>query len=132
MINAEQWKKLKREVQFYRDPQACGTQDYYRTGMVLATDGALVMCEKLRCFWLLDMIGSYLPRLRTEEFLVFYFVREPGKTEGYFVIEDGNCKILIRQFVEYTDITQDIKLFGQFTVLDNNRAELVVMLPSEY
>jgi len=100
------------------------TEQYYKySGYLVITDGVKAMAEMFECFWLLDIIASYQPRLKNEEFQVWTL----GKNEDSSAIvlcTDGNNRILKRQKIEWTDFGAD-----EATIwIEAN----VALLPSEH
>lgn len=83
------------------------SDNYYRYnfGMVY-TDGVKALCEKFECYWFLDIIVSYQPQLKDEEFQVWSL----GKNEddsAIVICTNGNDRILKTQKIEYTDFPCD-------------------------
>ena len=99
------------------------TEGYYRHQFgLLFTDGVYALCELFKCYWFIDIVASYQPKLRHEEFQVWKLIRT-GST-AIVVCEDGNHKLLVKQNIPFTDFDAD-----QATVwVENN----VILLPSEH
>ena len=106
---------------------ATGTSQYHRfsmfSGFPLITDGVLAVAETAKCFWLLDIIGSYqFMRKLDKHFQVWKLTVNPDKSavvEGY-----NDTTLIITQEIPYTDFPLDeIKLY----LIDG-----IVLLPSEY
>jgi len=120
----------EKNIDFYEDHSFTGTEEYHRVTIIkkfLITDGALHMAEKLKCFWFMDMIASYLSELEKmgKDFSCIYFIKKDSG--GIFTITGGNDKVLIEQEIEYTDITQNLRVFNIF-----DGSYWVALLPSEY
>jgi hypothetical protein len=101
-----------------------GTTKYYRYHQgLLLTEGAKAMADHYECYWLLDVIASYQPKLHVCPFQVWQLVKGKG-AEAVVFASDGNGNTLKQQYIPYTD-------FGakEGTLWVVNR---VVMLPSEY
>lgn len=119
----------KKEIEFYEDLQSFGTSHYYQTTFLdnfLVTDGVKSMFEKLKCYWVGDIVASYFPSIVNKDwFFCVKIIVENSK--AIFTVEDGNEIIMITQDIPYTDLKQNLKMFLQW---DGER--LVLMLPSEY
>jgi hypothetical protein len=123
-------KEIKQD-NVYEDPQSSGTESYHRVSALfrtfVATDGVAEMCQKLKCFWVMDVVASYLPRLRNRDSFFTVKVTRDEKGGCQFTIDNGSGKIYVTQDIPYTDLTYDLKLFLSYD------GELwVIMLPSEY
>lgn len=111
-----------------------GTEAYYRTNPgLLVTDGVKFLADTAHCYWLLDMVWSYLPQLRKTDDTFFVVVltkegvREPG---AVFSIQDDipPNQTYTTQAVEYSDFPLDeIVLYLSYAGSD-----FVLMLRSEY
>lgn len=109
-----------------------GTEHYYRymPGLVI-TDGVKFLADNAGCYWLLDMVWSYLPVLRKsrDTFFVVRYAGTPGES-GLFSITDDipATQTYATQTVEYSDFPLDeIVLY-----LSATEEEFVLMLRSEY
>jgi len=110
-----------------------GTEQYHRLSYLplLATDGVAYLMENAEAFWLFDAIASYQPKLKKEEFQVWFL--EKNKTgsgavlKGYRDYSEKNpdkFKPLVTQKIPYTDFPlKKVKLYVQ---------NGVALLPSEY
>lgn len=115
-------------IKFYTDPQAIGTIRYHTSTFKLMylTDGVIDMAKNLKCYWLIDIVESYISKLDNKELYCVKFIKNGDG--GTFTIDDGNEKVLIEQLVHYTDISENVKMF----LGPSNSGKLVLMLPSEY
>lgn len=107
----------------YYDPQMNGTGNYYKTmyGFVY-TDSLKYFFKKFEAYWVLDLIGSYYPKLRKEDFCSIYI--DVTDDEAKFYVTDGNSKRkIVQQKIEFTDLSESIHLY----LTDN-----VLMFPSDY
>ena len=111
-----------------------GTERYYRTNPgLLVTDGVKFLADKAHCYWLLDMVWSYLPVLRKsrDTFFVVVLTKEGVRDPGaVFSIQDDipPNQTCAQQAIEYTDFPLDeIVLY-----LSATEEEFVLMLRSEY
>ncbi len=100
------------------------TNNYYNylCGLLI-TDGAKALADQFECYWFLDIIASYQPQLKEEEFQVWILTK---KEDGSAVISctDGNDRILVTQNIPWTDFEA-----GAATVWVENG---VGLLPSEH
>ena len=109
-----------------------GTEHYHRTNPgLLVTDGVKFLADNAGCYWLLDMVWSYLPVLRKsrDTFFVVRYAGTPG-VSGLFSITDDipANQTYAAQAVEYSDFPLDeIVLY-----LSATEEEFVLMLRSEY
>ena len=120
-----------KKPRYYEDPQACGTQKYNRLSLFpnnfVATDGIVELCDKHNCFWINDVIGSYLfPKLLNTNFLTCHFILNNDSSCDY-IAHDGNYNFKIHQHIGHTDLTENLKLYCIF-----DGTHWVLMLPSEY
>ena len=109
-----------------------GTEHYYRhmPGLVI-TDGVKFLADNAGCYWLLDMVWSYLPVLRKsrDTFFVVRYAGTPGESGLFFITDDIPAnQTYAQQAIEYTDFPLDeIVLY-----LSATEEEFVLMLRSEY
>ena len=106
--------------------QFTGTSDYYRSsfGTMLLTDGAEYLREKAGAHWLVDLIESYQPKLKGEEFQLWGIKVEDDHSATVYCKADRDEPNLLEQKIEYTDFP--LKEYELFVV--NN----VVLLKNEY
>ena len=99
------------------------------------TDSVRQLREMADCFWLVDAIASYQPKLTTEEFQVWKFDCDTDSKRGVLTCEDGNNNELVRQEIEYTDFPLDTLTLwaelGGYGSADNWIPAMVLMVPSE-
>ena len=102
-----------------------GTTQYYRdfTGL-LFTDGVKYLADNAKCYWLIDLVGSYQPQLRTTPFQVWSLELRDDKSALVTMIEDTGQPIKIKQEIPFTDFP--LTEF-EFFCIDN-----VMLLKSEY
>jgi len=119
----------EKETSFYEDLKSCGTEHYYRTTFMkdfVVTDGVNIMFEKLQCYWVGDIVASYIPTImKLDSFFSVKVIVNDSK--AIFTIDDGNGNILVTQDIPYTDLKQNLKMFLQY-----DEQNFVLMLPSEY
>jgi hypothetical protein len=123
-------EELNQTVPFYENRGFYGTEQYHQTTLsrrFLATDGVKHVFEEHKCFWVGDVIMSYLPKLDKHEswFFCGYVFVENGK--ALFVVDDGNYFAVLNQKIEYTDLKVNLKFF-----LAKEDGRYVCMLPTEY
>ncbi|MBI4454762.1 MAG: hypothetical protein HY644_02565 [Acidobacteria bacterium] len=103
----------------------CGTEKWYKhfTGL-LYTDGVKYLAEKAGAYWLIDLVGSYQPRLRMVPFQIWRVEAHDDRSGLVQMVEDTNMPVLVEQRLPYTDFP--LKRF-EFYYVDG-----VMMLKSEY
>ena len=105
-----------------------GTQHYYHhnIGDFNYTDGVKFLVENAKCYWLLDLIGSYQheSKVKNVPFQLWNLRVNKNQRAVITMKEDSDTPVIIRQIIPYTDFPlKQIKLY-----LTNG----VLMLPSEY
>lgn len=105
--------------------QFTGTVNYYRnfTGLRY-TDGIKYLADKAKCYWLIDLVGSYQPRLRNVPFQLWELKVKDDNSALAKMREDDGQPVKVTQKIPYTDFP--LKDFSFYCV--NN----VMMLKSEY
>jgi hypothetical protein len=115
-----------------------GTDNYTKISPfapnLLATDGVIHMAEELQCYWLLDIVASYMTAIqrlsnKTEN---YFFVIRLSKLEGnkaLFTIDEGNDDEIfnIIQEIPYTDLKMNVRMY-----LQTDGKYWTLMQPSEY
>ena len=108
--------------------QSTRSADYHRfssvPGFPVITDGVLALAEAARCFWWLDIIGSYQRDRRLyRDFQVWRIEGDLVKQSAVVVGCNDDVEV-IRQCVEWTDFPlEECKLY----LIDG-----VLLLPGEY
>jgi hypothetical protein len=119
----------------YYDPQLGGTEHCYGFAFVPTrwlfryTDSVSFHANEFKCWWTLDVIGSYIPKLEKwnkahgdNNFLVISF--DVTDSSCHFAVkEDTDGDEIVHQEIEYTDLPHSIKLY----LIDG-----VLMFPSDY
>jgi hypothetical protein len=88
--------------------QFTGSENWSRHGLnpkVLFTDGAKHVAEEGGAYWLLDIIAlaqRYEKRITPKRFQVWKLSVRPDNS-ATLTCEDGDCKTVYRQEIEYTD-----------------------------
>ena len=102
-----------------------GTQNYYRnfTGL-LYTDGVRYLAEQAGSYWLIDLVGSYQPKLLDARFQVWNLEVKEDNSALVTMIEDDGEPIRVSQEISFTDFP--LKNFS-FYCIDG-----VMLLKSEY
>lgn len=98
------------------------------TRSVLLTEGTRYLAEAAECFWLLDVYASHLAAIDSDKegFTCLNLSNKNRLTS--VLIEDGNGRVLAKQYIEYTDFPLSaITLYGCWA-----GDFWVLMLPSEY
>ena len=105
-----------------------GSEQYYEhkffTVKMLLTDGANFIREEGKAHWLIDMICSFQPQLRKEEFQTWTLKYQRENKRWKLTSTDGNKRILIEQEFEFSDFPiEEISLW-----VEGN----VILLPAEH
>lgn len=113
--------------------QFTGTERYYRWNPMIRavlTDGAKFLADHVQAFWLMDVIGSYLPRVKdTFAIAWLYKIKDEWcfRLLSDFPIADDTVE-WAHQKILYSDFPLDeVKLY-----VVNDGTQWVIMLPSEY
>ena len=125
---------------FY-DPELMGTEGYTRFRMIgtrplfLYTDSIAQHSEKFGGYWMLDVIGSYWPKLEKwnaehdNGFMAFYFTVNDDGSCDFAARTDAGEEPLIEQHIEWTDLPHSIKWFWN---AGGPEGLGVLMFPSDY
>lgn len=109
--------------------QFTGTTQYNRINPhVVLTDGAKYLADNAGCYWLMDLIASYVTQRSydSQDFVVIKMV--VSDKSAVVTLDDGNGNVLATQQIEYTDFPlEQIRLYAC-----RSEQFWVVMLPSEY
>ena len=83
------------------------TDNYYTSLCgLLITDGAKALADQFECYWFLDIIASYQPQLKEEEFQVWTLTKKEDNS-ALVSCTDGNDRILRTQKIPWTDFKTD-------------------------
>jgi hypothetical protein len=83
-----------------------GSENVYKYNFgLIVTEGALALAKKFECFWFLDIIASYQPQLKNEEFQVWTLKRTGNS--AVVSCTDGNDNELKSQKIPFTDFEPD-------------------------
>lgn len=80
------------------------TENYYRYGTILITDGVLAFAKLFEAFWVLDIISSYQRDMKGEEFQVWKLTKNEDNS-ALVTCSDGNDRQVKRQRIEWTDFS---------------------------
>lgn len=96
-----------------------------QTPGITYTDGVHELCERFKCWWLLDLVVSYQieKKFKQEEFQTWTLVVRKDNSWSVYA-DDGNGNDLVRQNGEYTDFEMEEAVLWL--------SHGVIMLPSEY
>ena len=102
-----------------------GTQNYYRnfTGL-LFTDGIHYLAERAKCYWLIDLVGSYQPKFHSIPFQLWEIEVNDDNSALITMREDTGLPEKVKQPIPYTDFPLE---HFSFYCIDN-----VMLLKSEY
>lgn len=128
--------------------QFTGTDSYHVCTLnqnVVCTDGVAYLLKEGKCYWLADLIASYLMSYDScvdqygEDFASFHFwtlTKTDDDGAEITAKTDFSEPALITQDIEYTDFQFDgdkpFRLFVGAQELSPGRMGFVVMLPSEH
>lgn len=128
--------------------QFIGTENYHIVTLnrnVVCTDGVAHLLKEGKCYWLADLIASYLMNFKSCEalygpnfasFHVWTLTKADGDGAVITARTDSSEPALITQDIEYTDFQFDgdepFRLFVGAQELSPGRMGFVVMLPSEH
>lgn len=90
---------------------------------LLITDGVKALADQFECYWFLDIIASYQPLLKAEEFQVWTLTKKENDS-AIVSCTDGNDRMLRSQKIPWTDFKAETATVW----IENN----VALLPSEH
>jgi hypothetical protein len=79
---------------------------FYQYITINISEGVIALAQKFECFWFIDIIASYQPQLKQEEFQVWKLIKNEDDS-AIVTCDDGNGRILKKQRIEYTDFKAD-------------------------
>ena len=108
----------------YYDPGFYGTDTYWKHPLYgfNYTDSVKHFCTEYQAYWILDVIGSYLPTLSKYPFLVISFDVVEYRCD-FYAQEDTGKERVVEQYIPFTDMGVSIKLY----LIDN-----VLLFPADY
>ena len=95
------------------------------------TDGIKLFCETANAHWFVDVVGSYIPKLKKIDDYFFKIVLQSKEEKSIFkIIREENCtkKDVIFQHIPYMDLPEGEYSF--FLIRDYEKYTL--MVPEEY
>ena len=102
----------------YFDAGYNGTDNYWKHPLynLVYTDSIRDFCKEYQAYWTLDVIGSYINKIKKYDFLLICFdVRD--STCNFYIQEDIGQEKIIKQYIPYTDLSVSIKLYYENNVL---------------
>lgn len=128
---------MKNTLPEYTDGSAIGSESWYRINQafpVIISDGLKNAFDKLKSYWVGDVICSYFPEILKLSKVydnTFFVVRVNTYEDSHciFLIEDdfSENNPLIKQEIKFTDLKYSLRLFAVF-----EEGYLKIFLPSEY
>ena len=113
---------IQEAVEYY-DPEFNGTSRYFKNILGLKyTESVKYFAEEHGAFWLVDMIGSYLNKLRKYSFLIIY-LDVKGDEAVLTAKEDTDMPIILKKNIDFTDLKVNVKFY---------LSDGVLMFPSDY
>jgi len=95
------------------------------------TDGIKLFCETANAHWFVDVVGSYIPKLKKIDDYFFKIVLQSKEEKSIFkIIREENCikKDVIVQYIPYMDLPE-----GEYSFFLIKDFEIYTLLiPSEY
>lgn len=105
--------------------QFTGTENYYKHfGGIVYTDGIKYLAEVGKCYWLIDLIVSYQPKLRDIPFQLWAIRVFDDKTARITCREDSDLPELIKRKIGFTSFP--LEYFECYCI------DGVLLLKSEY
>ena len=94
---------LKQELM-----QFTGTMQYHKItsfSKLVVTDGILYLCEKAKCYWLIDIVASvqHLEKIQQNKEFILWVIDVKDKKAVVKALTDSDGEVLYEQKVEYTD-----------------------------
>jgi len=107
---------------------ARGTEAYHKfsplSNYPVVTDGVLAVAEAAKCFWLLDIIGSYQTDKRLDPHFQVWKLVVSHEDNTAVVSGYNDTTLIVAQDIPFTDFPLDeLKLF----LMDG-----IILLPSEH
>lgn len=110
-------------MDYYINPIFNGEDTFWKFPSGFTYTGAVKnFCEENRAYWVLDLVQSYYPKIKTYDFLILYFDIKDSSC-SFYAKEDSDTPKIITQEIEYTDLQVSMKLY-----FCNN----TLMFPSDY
>jgi len=105
-----------------------GSEHYFKhsIGNFNYTDGIKFLADQAKCYWLLDVVGSYqhLNKVKDIPFQLWELIVNDDNSAVVTMKQDSDMPVIIKQQIPYTDFPlARIKLY---------LTDKVLMLPSEY
>lgn len=108
----------------------------------VATSGVMNLCERNACYWVLDVIASYVPTLAKRKgvdyFLIVQVEVNPDQSCRFTIqqedTENGGYITLVTQDMDYTDLKESLKVWAinESSGIYDPTCQTVVLLPEEY
>ena len=122
-----------------------GTENYHVLTIypgIVGTDGVKEICIACECFWLIDLIASYQPKImkhKNAAELAGLQCWKLSKNDDKWVAicTDGNNNVAIKQEIEHSDFPLDegIEMWvapGEYSFKGKRVVGKVIYLPSEH
>lgn len=126
---------ISNEIEFYENPASSGSEMFYQTTILrslIASEGVFHLFEHLKCYWIGDIVGSYLSHSARifknngdQDLFVIKVVRDDMDT-AEFIIEGRDGRVIIELVVDAEDLKQNVKLFLQMV-----HKRWTMLLPTE-
>ncbi len=83
------------------------SDNYYKYNFLVITDGIKSLCETYSCWWLIDLVASYQPKLKNEEFQCWSLSKN-ADSSAIVLATDGNDRVIASQNIPWTDFEADV------------------------
>ena len=103
-LRHKKYKKMKNANDQFREYN-CSDTYYKYNGFLVITEGVKALADRFQCFWFLDIVASYQPQLKNEEFQVWKL--EKNGNSAVVTCTNGNDRVLKTQKIGYTDFEAD-------------------------
>ncbi|MFA5406964.1 MAG: DUF6876 family protein [Candidatus Nanoarchaeia archaeon] len=92
------------------------------------TEGIKYLADTVRCYWLLDLVGSYQHKLRGVDFQLWR-VEVVGSSAVVTMREDTHEPVRVKQVIGYTDFPAGV---FEFYAERNETGNMTLLLKSEH
>lgn len=110
----------------------------------LATSGVMNLCEEQKCYWFLDIIISYIPKIleKSPDYLIIFKItlnkKDPTSarfTASWADSPGERATVKIKQDIPFTDLAENLTVWAineSGTDKHNPKCNTILLLPEEY
>ena len=133
-------RRIEESTELYKEAtsQSIGTDEYHKINpfagdRIVASDGAIEICDDHSSFWFMDIVCSYLGTISKylkdtgDNFLTVGICKSKVTSGCLFYIHNGEDKVIRTQNIEYTDMETNIRMY-----LQHDGTRWVIFATSEY